>query len=208
MGAIFLHQLRDNLQSLRFQISLAILLLFFGANGVIYTMKTGNLADEVTRITRLNEDRYGRVETTADAVRTSYKIRCAEVGTEFMAEAGSDWFRYAMYVNPASGEIPGFASSRTTNRWMRRFEVVDWAVIVRYVLSFLCVVLAYNAVCGERESGTLLLVLTNSLSRAGSCWPRSAPTWSPCWPPPRRAACSVCSSSFSAGCWNQTGACG
>ena len=165
MAAIFLHQLRDNLQSLRFQISLVILLLFFGANGVIYTMKTGNLADEVTRITRLNEERYGRVETTADAASTSYKIRCAEVGTEFMAEAGSDWFRYAMYVNPGSGEIPGFASSRTTNRWMRRFEVVDWAVIVRYVLSFLCVVLAYNAVCGERENGTLLLVLTNSLSR-------------------------------------------
>ena len=165
MGAIFLHQLRENLISLRFQISLVILLMFFGANGVIYTMKTGNLADEVTRITRLNEERYGRVETTADAASTSYKIRCAEVGTEFMAEAGSDWFRYAMYVNPGSGEIPGFASSRTTNRWMRRFEVVDWAVIVRYVLSFLCVVLAYNAVCGERENGTLLLVLTNSLSR-------------------------------------------
>ena len=165
MGPIFLHQLRDNLLSLRFQVSLIILLLFFGANGVIYTMKTGNLSEEVARITKLNEERYGRVETTGDAAATSYKIRGAEVGTEFMAEAGSDWFRYAMYVNPASGAIPGFASSRTTNRWMRRFEVVDWAVIVRYVLSFLCVVLAYNAVCGERENGTLLLVLTNSLSR-------------------------------------------
>ncbi len=165
MGPIFLHQLRDNLLSLRFQISLIILLMFFGANGVIYTMKTGNLSEEVARITKLNEERYGRVETTGDAAATSYKIRGAEVGTEFMAEAGSDWFRYAMYVNPASGAIPGFASSRTTNRWMRRFEVVDWAVIVRYVLSFLCVVLAYNAVCGERENGTLLLVLTNSLSR-------------------------------------------
>ena len=106
MGAIFLHQLRDNLQSLRFQISLVILLLFFGANGVIYTMKTGNLADEVTRITRLNEERYGRVETTADAASTSYKIRCAEVGTEFMAEAGSDWFRYAMYVHPGVRRDP------------------------------------------------------------------------------------------------------
>ena len=165
MGVVFLHQLHDNLRSLRFQVSLVVLLLFFVSNGVIYVMKTDSLADEIARITDLNERRYERVETLRDAATTSYKIRSTELGTEFMAEAGSNWFRYAMYINPESGAIPGFTSSRTTNRWMRRFEVVDWTTIVRYVISFLCIVLSYNAVSGERESGTLRLVLANSLSR-------------------------------------------
>ena len=165
MGAIFLHQLHDNLRSLRFQVSLGVLLLFFVANGVIYTMKTDNLRGEAARINALNEERFDRVNTVQEAATNTYKIRSTEVGTEFMAESGSNWFRYAMYVDPSSGSVPGFASSRTTNHWMRRFEVVDWSVIVRYVLSFLCIVLSYNAISGELERGTLRLVLANSLER-------------------------------------------
>lgn len=165
MGAIFLHQLHDNLRSLRFQVSLGVLLLFFVANGVIYTMKTSSLTVEAARINTLNEERFDRVNTVQDAATNTYKIRSTEVGTEFIAESGSDWFLYAMYVNPSSGSVPGFGSSRTTNHWMRRFEVVDWTVIVRYVLSFLCIVLSYNAISGELERGTLRLVLANSLPR-------------------------------------------
>jgi ABC-type transport system involved in multi-copper enzyme maturation permease subunit len=165
MGDIFLHQLHDNLRSLRFQVSLGVLLLFFVANGVIYTMKTGSLTVEAARINTLNEERFDRVNTVQDAATNTYKIRSTEVGTEFIAESGSNWFLYAMYVSPSSGSVPGFGSSRTTNHWMRRFEVVDWTVIVRYVLSFLCIVLSYNAISGELERGTLHLVLANSLPR-------------------------------------------
>ena len=48
---------------------------------------------------------------------------------------------------------------------MRTLEVLDWSVIVRYVLSFLCIVLSYNAISGERESGTLRLAFANPVSR-------------------------------------------
>ncbi|MCY3737351.1 MAG: ABC transporter permease subunit [Gemmatimonadaceae bacterium] len=163
-GTVFRHQLLADLRCLRFRAGLAVLLLAFAANGVIYAVKTANLAEEAARINELNEERYGWIESPGHAVAAWYKIRGSEVGTEFMAEAGSNWFMYAMILNPASGEIPHFSSSRTTNRWMRPFEVADWSVIVRCVLSFLCILLAYNAVSGERESGTLRLALAGPLS--------------------------------------------
>ena len=163
-GTVFRHQLLADLRSLRFRVGLAVLLLSFAANGVIYAVKTANLAEEAARVTEINEERYGWIESPGHAVAAFYKIRGSEVGTEFMAEAGSNWFTYAVVLDPASGETPHFSSSRTTNRWMRPFEVADWSVIVRCVLSFLCILLAYNAVSGERESGTLRLALAGPLS--------------------------------------------
>lgn len=46
------------------------------------------------------------------------------------------------------------------------FRFVDLAFIVTVVLSLLAVLFTYDAICGERESGTLLLVFSNSVPRA------------------------------------------
>ena len=46
------------------------------------------------------------------------------------------------------------------------FRFVDFAFIVQFVLSLLAILFTYDAVCGERESGTLRLVFSNAVSRA------------------------------------------
>jgi len=165
MVPVLLHQLRDNLRSLRFQVSLVVLVLFFAASGVVYTMKLERLVAESARIQADDASRYENLETLRDAAGTWFRILSPPAGTEFVAEAGFDWFNHVMWINPGSGDTAWLGNVRTTNNWMRRFEVVDWTVIVRYVLSFLCIVLAYNAVSGEIESGTLRLALANPLAR-------------------------------------------
>ncbi len=166
MTAVLLQQLRDNLRSLRFQTSLIILLMFFVGNGVIYVHKMDRVAKETELTSRGDEGRYESVTTLRQAVSAQYKIRAPEAGIEFITEAGSDWFPFGMDVSAESGSFTELSHARTVNYWMRTFEVMDWGVIVRYVLSFLCIVLSYNAISGERESGTLRLVLANPLSRA------------------------------------------
>ncbi|MBT4608886.1 MAG: ABC transporter permease subunit [Gemmatimonadetes bacterium] len=165
MLTVFIHQLHDNLRSQRFQVSLGILLLFFVANGVIYSMKMQRMTTQFARSATFDEDRYDRAETLSDAVDNELIIRTGDVGVEYIAEAGSFWFEYGRYVNAASGTTLWPRSSRTTNAWMRHFEVLDWCVIARYVLSFLCIVLSYNAISGELESGSLRLALSGPLSR-------------------------------------------
>ncbi|MFC1526443.1 ABC transporter permease [Candidatus Latescibacterota bacterium] len=165
MWTICRHQLGDNLRSLRFQVSLVVLLLFFVCNGLIYTMKVERLTSEDQTIEADNARRYEQVETLGSAVDNSYAILNRATGTEFIAEAGFDWFPSSIRISPRTGDIMSLALVRTTNNWMRRFDVLDWTLIVRYVLSFLCIVLAYNAVSGELERGTLRLVLANPLAR-------------------------------------------
>lgn len=165
MWTIYLQQLRDNQRSLRFQVSLVVLVLFFVCNGLVYTMKIERLIEEDRIIEAEDQRRYDQVTTVGAAAEHWYRLLNQETGVEFIAEAGFNWFPSNLWVTPALGSTIGFQSVRTTNNWMRRFEVLDWTLIVRYVLSFLCVVLAYNGVSGEMERGTLRLALANPLSR-------------------------------------------
>jgi ABC-type transport system involved in multi-copper enzyme maturation permease subunit len=165
MWTIYSHQLLDNLRSLRFQVSLVVLLLFFVLNGLVYTMKTERLVAEDQMIEADNARRYEQAETVRDAVDSGFAVLNRPTGLEFMAEAGFNWFPASLWLTPETGDNLSLDNVRTTNNWMRRFDVLDWTLIVRYVVSFLCIVLAYNAVSGELETGTLRLVLANPLAR-------------------------------------------
>jgi len=164
MRRIFVRQLYDNLRSLRFQLGLLALLLFFAINGFVYTWKMEQQVEEDARIEADVERIYEETQTVAQAAGRSFKVISRPRGTEFISEAGFNWFHDTMWVAVLWPPVR-LDSMRTTNNWMRRFELLDWMVIVRYVLSFLCVVLAYNAVSGEVESGTLQMVLSNPVSR-------------------------------------------
>ena len=164
--AVFVRELQDNLKSLRFQVSLLILLLFFIANGLVYGLKIERTDQESSRLRAVDGQRYDSAQTVRDVADRWYRIQSDPVGTEFIAEGGFNWSYTGQWVNPSSGRTLWTTLTRTTNNWMRRFEVVDWVVIGRYALSFLCIVLAYNAVSGERENGTLLLALANPVARA------------------------------------------
>jgi ABC-type transport system involved in multi-copper enzyme maturation permease subunit len=100
------------------------------------------------------------------SLAASLQIMYYRLETEFITEGGANWFDNTFYLNPGAGRNVIFAAHKGGfNNWMQRYEVVDWTLLVRYVLSFLCIVLAYNSVSGEMESGTLRLALANPLSR-------------------------------------------
>ena len=166
MGTIFVHQLHDHLKSLRFQIGLLILLVFFCINGLVFFWKIERTAIEMDRVNKGNEDRYQRVETVSQAVNNWYRVTNPPLETEFMVEAGADLLNTSAWICPATGWIPEDSIGMTRNMLMESFDVVDWTMIVRFVLSFLCIVLAYDTVSRELELGTLRMVLANSLSRA------------------------------------------
>lgn len=166
MGPVLLHNLQDHLQSMRFQLIFAVLLLFFAANGIVYTWKMDRGVVETAQIEASNRSRM-EASTLRQAVDNSYDFLLPASGTEFMAEGGLNWLKDTARINPATGRIPLVRTSVTvTNAWMERFEVLDWTFIIRVVLSFMAIAMAYNSVSGEIESGTLRLALANPLSRA------------------------------------------
>ncbi len=167
MLEIFLHQLHDHLKSLRFQLSLVLLIAFFAANGLVYGWKAERLVDEVGRVEAESARRFDGVSDPGGLLRTGYRIHMRPLETGFMVEGGQDWSSDTVYLSAASGQ--GLAVTGrvvAVNHWMDRFEIVDWALIVRIAVSFLAIALAYDTLSGERERGTLAMLLTHPISRA------------------------------------------
>ena len=55
------------------------------------------------------------------------------------------------------------------------FRYIDFGFIVQVVLSLFAIVFTYDAINGERESGTLKLVLSNSIARGQYLFAKSIP---------------------------------
>jgi len=57
------------------------------------------------------------------------------------------------------------------------FRIVDFAFIVKFILTLLAILFTYNAVNGERERGTLQLVFSSSIPRARYLIAKCAGSW-------------------------------
>ena len=57
------------------------------------------------------------------------------------------------------------------------FRMIDFAFIVQIVLSLLAILFTYDAVSGERESGTLRLIFANGVTRAGYLLAKCTGAW-------------------------------
>ncbi len=61
--------------------------------------------------------------------------------------------------------LRNLAVQQRGNPMMQPFEALDWALIVSVVLSFAALVLTFDGFAGEKEDGTLRLVLANPVPR-------------------------------------------
>ena len=83
------------------------------------------------------------------------------------AESGGNWrapnFHYVSSNNWVL-EYPQDVFRK--NDTLPNFTELDWTFIIGLVVSFMALLFTYDAISGERETGTLSLLLANSVSRA------------------------------------------
>ena len=169
-------ELYDNLNSLRFALTTVLLLALMVTNAVKHLREHPKRAqkyrDAVT-------ESIGGLVSRADV--SVYELAQQGPGTfykkpsplYFCAEGGE-----ALLPDRIEGSWP--AGFRVQNRlWRLRYpdtninmmnvgpdvSQVDWTFIIGYVLSFIAFLFTFDAVSGEREHGTLRLMLANSIPR-------------------------------------------
>ncbi len=165
MTIVFLHQLHDHLISLRVQLSMIVVLLFFVVNGTMYSWRMETQAQVDSQLTADLSRRLDGIETIRDAVGAGLRVANQPTGTGFIVESGFDRMWGSLWFGAETGRIPFRWFARDVNFWMSRFENTDWTLIVRLVLSFLCIMLAYDGISGEAQRGTLRQVFANPISR-------------------------------------------
>lgn len=82
----------------------------------------------------------------------------------FIAGGHEKYLPNAFQVN--AFDIKGPTKKLRGNYFLRWSEDLDWAFIVSTVMSFVAVVLIFDSISGERESGTLRLLMSNSVPRS------------------------------------------
>ena len=170
-------ELYDNLNSLRFALTTLLLLALMLTNAVVH------LREHPKRIQKYREAVTESLnDSTSRADGSLYDLAqkgpgllhkkpsplhfCAEGGEAFFSDVVGGAFLWSI-----SGGLNGFwrlnYPSATPNLINIRPDItkVDWAFIIGYVLSLIALLFTFDSISGERERGTLQLMLANPIPR-------------------------------------------
>lgn len=156
-------EILEHLMSLRFSLTciLCFITLGFGlwVNGREYTE---NLADFRANATmhRLEVEDYGRSWMIVwQGVKVDLPLNIIQIFASRRAYDGIRTIQIAQDFEPQP------ASETTTNPFAKMFPRTDLIFFIGIVMSLLALVFSYDAVSGEKEQGTLRLMLSYSIPR-------------------------------------------
>jgi ABC-type transport system involved in multi-copper enzyme maturation permease subunit len=154
MKTIIRKELLDHLRSVQFAVLLAAAIFLFAANGLVF----------VQQYTRLNAD-YRKAVAANDAQpsTTMTRLHRAPSPRLFMADGGEKMSPKGYTLGPKLTLSP--LPAGTVNFMMPDIPELDWAFIVKIVFSLYVILLGFEAVSGEKERGTLRLILSNPVGR-------------------------------------------
>lgn len=165
-------EILENLLSIRFIAGLAFVLVLFTSTTLIYCRKYESRIEYVRYTHRLQEDAIAASALAGSESLYSTRIALAKGVRLTSFFASGDENRYPQAATTSAAVIPrsGFFSgldvnAQQLNYKLERYQDYDLAYIVGVVLSFLCLVLSYDAISRDREQGTLRQQLANSVPR-------------------------------------------
>ena len=176
MWYIAKRELYDNLNSLRFALATVLLLGLMLTNAVVHLQEQPTSVQKyLTAVTDARNALEARVDSLYElAQKGPGKLYKKPSALHFCAEGGDPFLSGAVESNHyfwENGDLKSFWQMRypaaTSNLTNIRPDVtkIDWAFVIGYVLSLIALLFTFDSVAGERESGTLRLMLANSVPR-------------------------------------------
>lgn len=154
MKTIIRKELLDHLKSIQFIVLFAASVLLFAANGIIFIQHSSqaNLG-------------YGQHVSEAEQNPSTVFLSLYRSPNPwlFMAEGGGKDSPAGYYLSPK--QTLSSMPSGPRNHRLPEIPDLDWAFIIKIVFSLYVILLGFEAVSGEKERGTLRLVLSNPVSR-------------------------------------------
>lgn len=162
-------EIRDQLMSLRLLLAFALIMVLMIAGAILFQ------AEYKRQLTDYNHDVSLNLAALAQNASSSYPLFTAFSYSNqfiyrrpnplgFVAEGHDKDLPNAFQVNAFRLEPPEFTLRGDPLIW--QFEILDWAFIVTVILSFAAIVLVYDSVSGEKQRGTLRLMMSQPVSRA------------------------------------------
>jgi ABC-type transport system involved in multi-copper enzyme maturation permease subunit len=154
MKTLVRREFLEHVRSLQFTVLLVLTVVLFAGNGLVFT------AANAARVETYQRQAASRSQS--QSTRVTWLLRRPNP-LLFIAEGG-DTGRAMVYTLMPKGTF--FATQPNPRSF--KLPVVpslDWSFIIGALFSLYVILLGYNAVSGEKEDGTLRLILSNSVGR-------------------------------------------
>jgi ABC-type transport system involved in multi-copper enzyme maturation permease subunit len=173
IGHIVRKELLVNLQSLRFLVGLVVSVLMMGIVGYVLVEDYAARMQKYTADVQEHRDALAQVKVYSTV---AVVVDIPPSPLSVFSSASQD-MPTSVTVSPyhvpslideggGSGAITlGGTSSRPTNPLLRMFTSIDLGFVISTILSLLAVLLVFDSFSGEREQGTLKLLLSSSAGR-------------------------------------------
>ena len=178
---IIYKEILDNLMSLRFTLSLLLSILLFAAAGFMFTVEYRQKSQGYWENTNENlsslSEQTKRLCDVALYKQTVYrKPKSLALCTDGFEKYFPDCLRFDIFSLHDTqvrgqhnfdlvGSMYSAKVSGTGNLDLVRFSDIDWVFIISLILSFVALIFTYDTICGEKETGTLRLMLASSIHR-------------------------------------------
>ena len=165
---IIWRELLDHLQSLRFVLTLVLVIVLMLTGSVLYIhdyrQQVADYRGNVNENLQLLEDKTKRGLHRVVSFRPTQLIYRSPSPLGFIAEGHDKDLPNAFAVD--AFELVGPQTILRRNYTLQRFDALDWVFTVGIILSFAAFAMTYDSISGEAETGTIRLCLSNSLPRA------------------------------------------
>jgi len=154
----------ENILSLRFALSVLLTTCLFAACGYVFVNAHREQSKDYWK--RTNENLSALREQSNQLYKVAfYKqgIYCRPQPLGLCAEGFEQSLPNFFGVNAFTADLP--QTQGQANFALPHFSNLDWVLIISLILSFVAMVFTYDGICGEKEAGTLRLVLANTIPR-------------------------------------------
>lgn len=159
-------EILHNLYSLRFLISLALVLAVFaaGAASFVRSQAAGLEKYRETRGQYLENMRSLAGENATDLAVRKQTFSLKPRANAFISDAKERYLPNAIVFS--AWNVFSFQNkSGSANPFLKRFDELSWTFITALVVSFVTLLFTFDAVSGEKETKTLALTLANPVPR-------------------------------------------
>jgi ABC-type transport system involved in multi-copper enzyme maturation permease subunit len=164
MFIIARHQLFNGMSDAKFLFAALFVLLSFIVNGILYSEKIVEENADVQRLVATTNRDIVEASASLQDVSDLDQLMIKPYSTlSFVADDGT-------VLMPNSLEVDAFTigdirRNNSINQELPVLPPLDWTFIVTHFMSLVCILLAYDSICGEKQDGTLRQILSHPISR-------------------------------------------
>lgn len=171
LKTVLKREILHNLYSLRFALSLSLILVVFIAHSLSFVRSHAASLEKYRESQALAlkamEDDASVNATRLAVTRRPYDLRPRD--NAFIADAKEKYLPNSVLYS--AWNVFGFQNkSGSSNPFLARYDELNWTFIAALIVSFVALLFTFDAVSGEKESKTLALTLSNPVSRGTLLW--------------------------------------